>query len=95
LKTILLAERQKILDDKSTRDSIAGRRLAQEQREADFEKKTKMSSDEKRKNGFSALSKTEDVKANTSNVDAKENRMPKMVDNNLMQEPKYGPQKNN
>jgi hypothetical protein len=34
-----------------------------------------MLSDEKRKNGFSALSKTEDVKANTSNVDAKENRM--------------------
>jgi hypothetical protein len=48
----------------------------------------------KRKNStVSALSKTEDVKANTSNVDAnkkQQNQQPKMPDkNNLMQEPKY------
>jgi Skp family chaperone for outer membrane proteins len=71
----LLAERQKILDDKkATRDSIiAGRKLAQEQKKADFEeKRQKMLSDrEAKKNGtVSALSKTEDVKASTSNVDA-------------------------
>ena len=62
-----LAERQKILDDKkATRDSIiAGRKLAQEKKKADFEeKRQKMLSDrEAKKNGtVSALSKTEDVK---------------------------------